>query len=693
MTRFSLVFLAIVLIAIILPATLIQPAAAQDRTVTIDDHDAAFVYTGGGWWSYGPLDIFSGLRAHQASEKQLSGAADANTATVTFTGKNAALITMVGPGCGKLTWSLDNGAQTGEIDCRKDAIKSQAVIPVVQGLPDTEHKLAFTPEGPPPKSADQPDQMPEAASVWIDGLQVVTATLAFDVTSAPAPSPVGVTITLDPPDGLAELGKTFTVKIKVDGGTLSTNAKIAYYVFDLGANSLAQGEDTAALAPNKPFEKTVQVKPTAYGQYQIQVKVTAVDGGAFLAEGKSGIVALQPRNPVYDKGCQYGAELHPGDEAAVPLMKKIGLAHALVRVDWAAHEPQQGQFAYPLDSIIDAAKAAGLTVAAVVEGKPAWATGTPEEFGALMQAVAAHYGSKVEGYQLLDAVNTGLHPLAPTPDAYVAFATAGGKAIRAAAPGVKVGIGGFVHAPGEQDWIDNMSEILRKISAGLVDVIGVRGYAWGTPEVEEYSARITSIYASKQNFARLPMWVTSVGAATAPAGVWSSFAWSESMQARETVKDALTAFTGRATRIYLRDLVDHRDAGPLAGAGLFYSNGQPKVAAGMVATMTAVTNGAKYPILQRMGRRAYIILMQHKDVPTVLYFACGTNAKEKVFTRIPFRMYALEVDILDAMGNARKAKTQSELIDFMGTEMPEYVLGGGPELPLPTPPDDPEPGL
>jgi hypothetical protein len=674
---------------------------SAETTVLIDDHDAAFTYVGDGWRSYGPLGIFCGDRAHQAYEGQPMGADRPNTATVTFTGKSATLVTIVGPGCGKVTWDLDDGAQTGELDLHADAPKAQTRVPVVDGLVDTEHRLVFTPVGPPPKpqgdsAASEP---PVGSSVWLDGLEVVTDHAPAGVGARPV-YPVEVAIALDPESGMAPLGETFKIRYTVSPAAAagrSTAApgaldfRVECQVYDVEADLLTSSKDEATIRPDDPVavERQVEVTPPRYGHYRIRVEVTDKASGEVLGEGRSGIVAMMARNLARDESSQFGAELHPGDEGAVDVMAQIGLGHARVSVDWAAAEPTKGNYVFPLDGIIDAAADAGLTVLAVIEGKPDWASGTPEEFASFVGALAKHYGTKVEAYQLLEAVNTGLHPLVKTPADYVALASAAARAIRSAAPEALVAIGGFVMAPGQQDWIDNCVEILRAIPNGLVDVIAVTGMGWGTPSTEEYSGRLISINAGKENFGRTPMWVTNTGAATAPAGVWNSYEWTEPMQGRETVKCALMAFCGRATRVYLWDLVDRGGTGPFAAAGLLNTALQPKVAAAMVATMTNLINGARFPILQRTGRHSYVTMCQHGMTPTVAFWASGAEAKDSVFAVIGWRAYADEVRILDSMGNATKQKTHNDLIDFLGTETPGYVLDCGEDLALPVPPDMP----
>jgi hypothetical protein len=394
MSSFRLRLLVVGLVGFLLPA-----GALAERTVLIEDYDPAFSYVGDGWRSYGPLAIFSGYRAHQACEKQPLGSEVANTATVTFTGKSAALVTMVAPGCGKVTWDLDGGAQTGEIDLKADTPKAQVRVPVVDGLADSEHRLALTPVGPPAKTGGDTavSALPVNSSVWIDGLEVVTDSPPPAPTPPAAPA-VKVTIDLQPKDGLVQLGETATITYRVSVLAPPQDVKIAYQVYDIDANPIASGEDEANIKPGDPVEteRQITVQPPRYGHYQIRVKVTDKESGKVLAEERSGIVAMMERNLARDEGSQFGVELHPGDEDALATMAKLGLAHARVSVDWAAHEPSKGNYVYPLDKIIDAANDAELTVMAVIDGKPDWAQGTPEEFAAFARALAAHYGAKVQ---------------------------------------------------------------------------------------------------------------------------------------------------------------------------------------------------------------------------------------------------------------------------------------------------------
>jgi hypothetical protein len=159
------------------------------------------------------------------------------------------------------------------------------------------------------------------------------------------------------------------------------------------------------------------------------------------------------------------------------------------------------------------------------------------------------------------------------------------------------------------------------------------------------------------------------------------------MQARELVKCALMSFSGRATLVYMGDLVDRGGDAKLGGAGLLNTRHQPKVAAGMIATMTNLINGARFPIYQRTGPDTYVVMCQHGMTPTLAFWTSAAEANGKAFAKIGWRAYAEEVRILDSMGNAHSEKTQDEMIDFLATETPGYVLGCGEDMALPIPPD------
>ena len=147
-----------------------------------------------------------------------------------------------------------------------------------------------------------------------------------------------------------------------------------------------------------------------------------------------------------------GANVHQSLDVGHDATKAAGLGWVRIDLNWIQCEPGQGTYDFALlDGVVDAAKARGLSVLAVVGYGPAWAS-TGDALGdgpdndvpidgaypAFVTAVVQHFQDRVSHYELWNEPNLDTF-FEGTPDDYVArVLVPGAQAVHSACPGCKV---------------------------------------------------------------------------------------------------------------------------------------------------------------------------------------------------------------------------------------------------------------
>lgn len=189
---------------------------------------------------------------------------------------------------------------------------------------------------------------------------------------------------------------------------------------------------------------------------------SALVGAAALL---SVLVAAAPAAAQIPLGTNVHQSLDVGHDAA----KAAGLGWVRIDLNWFQCEPAQGAYDFALlDGVVDAAKARGLSVLAVVGYGPAWASaGDPAgdgsindvpiegAYAAFVTAVVDHFQDRVTHYELWNEPNLEDF-FEGTPGDYTErVLVPGAKAVHAACPTCKVVAPGLASIGEEYDlWLD-----------------------------------------------------------------------------------------------------------------------------------------------------------------------------------------------------------------------------------------------
>jgi hypothetical protein len=236
--------------------------------------------------------------------------------------------------------------------------------------------------------------------------------------------------------------------------------------------------------------------------------------------------------------------LYPSTQSAdLKAMKAMGATSVRVEANWYGMQPNgpSDDDWVPLDQVIAAVQAAGLTTDLVIDGCPSWAAvssaqgnsfaqpASPAQFATFAGAVAARYGSKgVSSFEIWNEPNISQF-WAPTPDpaAYTADLVAAYAAIKAAAPSAVVLSGGLSPATNTSTSYDPrtfLSDMYADGAKGSFDGVGDHPYtyplspdddnagsAWS--QMSQTSPSLRSIMTANGDSAKR-IWITEYGAPT-----------------------------------------------------------------------------------------------------------------------------------------------------------------------------------
>ena len=216
--------------------------------------------------------------------------------------------------------------------------------------------------------------------------------------------------------------------------------------------------------------------------------------------------------------------------------RELGASWVRVVVNWSAVEATPGVFDWGnTDRVVNAARAQGYSVLAVLAGTPAWAQGPvpsilpgavpvdPNSYGTFAGAAAAHLGDRVDSYEVWNEPNI---PTFFTPvDAarYVGLLRAAYPAIHAADPGATVlsaglattiDVGGWTVAP-----VTYLEQMYASGAAGFMDAVAMHPYTFPfTVENDPNGqwAQVDRAYATMiaNGDGGKKIWITELGAPT-----------------------------------------------------------------------------------------------------------------------------------------------------------------------------------
>ncbi|WP_037139782.1 beta-galactosidase [Rhodococcoides fascians] len=175
--------------------------------------------------------------------------------------------------------------------------------------------------------------------------------------------------------------------------------------------------------------------------------------------------------------------------------REVGASWVRVVVNWAQIETAPGVFDWGnTDRVVDAARAQGYSVLAVVAGTPAWAQGPipsllpgavpvdPNTYGAFAGAAAAHLGNRVDSYEVWNEPNIPSF-FAPVDAArYVGLLRAAYPAIHTADPGATVLSAGLATTIDTGAWTVAPVTFLQQMYAagagGFMDAVALHPYTF-----------------------------------------------------------------------------------------------------------------------------------------------------------------------------------------------------------------------
>lgn len=211
---------------------------------------------------------------------------------------------------------------------------------------------------------------------------------------------------------------------------------------------------------------------------------------------------------------------------------------------WPLLEPQPGvQVWEPTDRVVDAARARGIEILAILDYTPAWASADPElgltskpasaeEYGGFAGRVAQHFSGRVSHYEIWNEPNGAVF-FAPwaDPELYASMLEQAYTQIKAADPGSFV-VGGAIGAVGDNaNTMNGLTFLKRMYDAGAqghFDALSVHPYSYpgtlvGTETIPDGALRMIADMRSEmitRGDDEKQMWATEFGSPTdAGAGI------------------------------------------------------------------------------------------------------------------------------------------------------------------------------
>ncbi len=291
---------------------------------------------------------------------------------------------------------------------------------------------------------------------------------------------------------------------------------------------------------------------SALAAWVLPVVVLLLAGTGCMAPGWSGSTTARAHPPVPEpaRGATPQVGFSPGfrlltarPSAAQRELKAIkGLGADWVRVDisWARIEAHRGDYAWAsTDRVVDAARAAGLSVLAIDCSEPnrafrydsegALRPPSPPQFAQFAGAAARRYAGTVRAWEVWNEPNSRhFWPSGPNSSAYARLLRPTSEAIRDHDPGATVLAGGLAPAvdaaDGSQISPETFLRDLYRVGASTsFDAVAVHPYSFPAlpeaPKPWNTFYRLPDLHRIMRDHgdADAPLWLTEFGAPTGPA--------------------------------------------------------------------------------------------------------------------------------------------------------------------------------
>jgi hypothetical protein len=186
-------------------------------------------------------------------------------------------------------------------------------------------------------------------------------------------------------------------------------------------------------------------------------------------------------------------------------MLATGVHSARIMLPWAGIQPAPDGWDWgQADLIVDAANARGISVVALLNSTPAWATSgppivgppdSPDAYGNFAGAFAAHFAGRVAAYELWNEQNAvqfwASGPQGPEPGRFTDLLKAAYPRIKAADPGATVVAGGFSPTINffslTRNPVDYLNEMYAAGAKGFFDAVAFHPYLFNNDASVRFS--------------------------------------------------------------------------------------------------------------------------------------------------------------------------------------------------------------
>ena len=193
--------------------------------------------------------------------------------------------------------------------------------------------------------------------------------------------------------------------------------------------------------------------------------------------------------------------------------RRAGITHVRTDFDWRAVQAKPGaKFDFSrYDRVVADAARSGLRILPILGQPPSWATPVQEHVGEwrdFVRAFAKRYRGKIDAVEIWNEENHEPFWHNPDPEAYAGVLAAAHTEIKAAAPEMRVVLGGLFGIP--WDWIDRLYELGAQAH---FDVLAVHPYVWPNAPDDWLPGALARLRAAMDAHgdAGKPIWITEIG--------------------------------------------------------------------------------------------------------------------------------------------------------------------------------------
>lgn len=246
----------------------------------------------------------------------------------------------------------------------------------------------------------------------------------------------------------------------------------------------------------------------------------AATGAALPATAAKAAAAVAP--PVFGACAHVTRAEWAGRERTFAMMREAGLGWVRSDFDWRAVQKEpDGPFDWSrYDEIVDGAALHGIRVLPIVGSPPKWArpvTEHPDGWRAFVRAFAEHYAGRIEAAEIWNEENLPSFWPNPDPAAYAETLRIAAGEIRAAAPGMRIVLGGL--AGGRPH--EFVEALYAAGAAPHFDAMAFHPYSWPNPPDVPLAAQIRELRAimARHGDGGKPIWITEHGWPTHRASI------------------------------------------------------------------------------------------------------------------------------------------------------------------------------